>query len=421
MALVLLHLSDIHFSKLSGGVYDLDEDLRHELELDAVRMREKLGEVDAVLVTGDIAYSGQQREYEVANEWLRRLTEAVGCEMHKVWVTPGNHDVTLAAANSPAVQALRLQLLNSPPSVLDEVLARQLSDSVGGKLLFEPLSNYNEFADQYGCRIDPSAPFWQSDLRLNDGWILRLRGLNSTLTSDKGDVPGHLILGAHQVTARRHQRVAYLTLCHHTPSWFKDEEEIQKLLNSRVQIQLFGHEHAHNVTSLDETLVVVAGAVHPKRGNESWKPRYNWLVVEADENVSGDSLNVTLYSRIWNPQKTKFEPEFVDENDCSHHRIVVEDCLAEEMRASKDEMREVEPEPAGTAEDQDALRQLGYQFFNIPYLKAMRIAGELGLAREEDKRYPVHEQLNLFLERASQAGLTNELKEYVERGGQEAM
>ena len=59
--IILVHLSDIHFSKRhSGGVYDLDADLRNELERDAEQMHGQLGSIHGLLITGDIAFAGHQ-------------------------------------------------------------------------------------------------------------------------------------------------------------------------------------------------------------------------------------------------------------------------------------------------------------------------------------------------------------------------
>ena len=69
-----MHLSDIHFlQRRSDRIYDLDQDLRNELERDAKAMRGRLGSVHGVLVTGDIAFAGRREEYDTALNWLKRL------------------------------------------------------------------------------------------------------------------------------------------------------------------------------------------------------------------------------------------------------------------------------------------------------------------------------------------------------------
>src|SRR4051812_47098129 len=91
MSLKFLHLSDIHFRKASD--FDLDKDLRNEIEEDLKRIIPKTGHLDAILVGGDVAFSGKNEEYEVAYEWLRKVCGLIGCLEENVLTVPGNHDV----------------------------------------------------------------------------------------------------------------------------------------------------------------------------------------------------------------------------------------------------------------------------------------------------------------------------------------
>src|SRR4051794_40069279 len=92
--LVLVHLSDIHFKHATaGGAWDLDRDLRDELEIDLRALMDRLGGAQAILVTGDIAFSGSTEEYEQASTWLETIVNIVGCRERDVWMVPGNHDV----------------------------------------------------------------------------------------------------------------------------------------------------------------------------------------------------------------------------------------------------------------------------------------------------------------------------------------
>lgn len=90
-ALRFLHLSDIHFNASSGAtVHDLDADVRNELVRDATALSKAIGSPAGVLVTGDVAFSGQCAEYERAASWLLEFCRAVGCPEENVWVVPGN-------------------------------------------------------------------------------------------------------------------------------------------------------------------------------------------------------------------------------------------------------------------------------------------------------------------------------------------
>jgi 3',5'-cyclic AMP phosphodiesterase CpdA len=92
--LSLLHLSDIHIKKaeIESG-QDVDEDIRAKLVEDLAHGVRGTAGVDAILVTGDIAYAAEGEEYGAAHEWLKQLCGVVKCEPRHVWMVPGNHDV----------------------------------------------------------------------------------------------------------------------------------------------------------------------------------------------------------------------------------------------------------------------------------------------------------------------------------------
>ena len=67
MALYVLQLSDIHFTTRIGAETTIHDDVRHELVADVRILRDRVGQaVQAVTVTGDIAFSGKRGEYELA-------------------------------------------------------------------------------------------------------------------------------------------------------------------------------------------------------------------------------------------------------------------------------------------------------------------------------------------------------------------
>ncbi|MCP4146841.1 MAG: hypothetical protein GY757_03730, partial [bacterium] len=193
------------------------------------------------------------------------------------------------------------------PINLDTDLIGILQDKTHSKIIFDPIKKYNTFAAKYGCKVTPKNPFWQKDFNLNDGSTLRLHGLTSTIISDGSDnnKENKLILGEPQILLPEKADVTYLTLCHHPASWLLDEDNVNKRLNLRAKVQLFGHKHAQvieriNYNTKNDTLRIAAGAVHPERREPDWKPRYN--VISLNVEGAGDSrqLKVILYPRVWN-------------------------------------------------------------------------------------------------------------------------
>lgn len=71
MKAIFVHLSDIHFGQeRDGGEVAVNEDAKVRLIDDArAEVRRMEGIAAGVIVTGDIAYSGKQDEYQKAAKW----------------------------------------------------------------------------------------------------------------------------------------------------------------------------------------------------------------------------------------------------------------------------------------------------------------------------------------------------------------
>lgn len=89
----LVHLSDIHFTASKEGLARRNRSLRHDLLNDLKKVKSTLGSAQAVLVTGDIAFTGHPDEYAVARSWLDEVCDACGVPKSAVLCVPGNHDV----------------------------------------------------------------------------------------------------------------------------------------------------------------------------------------------------------------------------------------------------------------------------------------------------------------------------------------
>lgn len=78
--MLLLNVSDIHFHHpICNSQMDPDRPFRTRLIQDARARVAELGNVDAILVGGDIAFAGLAEEYEAAYVWLIDLATACGC------------------------------------------------------------------------------------------------------------------------------------------------------------------------------------------------------------------------------------------------------------------------------------------------------------------------------------------------------
>ena len=142
-----LHLSDIHFGHGSATEREhrglvLDQLLRD------LRKAEDWGAPppDAVLVTGDIGFSGDalgRQEYPQASSWLRQLAGHLGLKPHDIYLVPGNHDVPRARQEDSRTLEL-LHALRTGKQRLDDVL-----DEAGARdVLAERMRRYRDLAIQ---------------------------------------------------------------------------------------------------------------------------------------------------------------------------------------------------------------------------------------------------------------------------------
>ncbi|MFO0560795.1 MAG: metallophosphoesterase [Polyangiales bacterium] len=122
-----VHLSDIHFGHgARDALVEFDQaEVTAKLPKHIHKELKRTGlSIDAVLVTGDVAFSGQAKEYQQAHEWFDLLCTSAGIAKERVFVVPGNHDVN-AVGDDFATGALVEQLRKSEPE------SRTVGSSVG--------------------------------------------------------------------------------------------------------------------------------------------------------------------------------------------------------------------------------------------------------------------------------------------------
>ncbi len=411
-SIVLVHLSDIHFQRwrLDGSSYDVDADVRNELENDLTSLCPRVGRVTGIVVTGDVAYAADPREYDAALKWLARLCEKVDCPREAVSTTPGNHDIDRHTTDGYVVSVVQAGLRKDPGS-----LARLLADDTGARTLFEPLKSYNEFAAAFRCDFGPGQLVWHNNLPLNDGSTLRLCGLNSTPTSSRLDDPNRrlLVLGDISHRVPRESGVTYLSLCHHPPDWLIDGDSAEDLFTNRVHVQLFGHKHAQRVRLIGTMLRIVAGATHPDRGEKNWEPRYNVLSMKVIGDASQRRLEVLVFAREWKPDLLRFVAD-VPESGQEHSRWEIPlSSWTPEVKGSQ------ASGAAGTTRSNgptmDPSRRLTYRFLTLPHHKRIEVAQALGLIADDDGGLPDRELLARFLARATERRRLADLWSEVER------
>jgi DNA repair exonuclease SbcCD nuclease subunit len=414
----IVHLSDIHFShKQAKFGFDPDLALRQAVISDIAAMRVELGAIDAVLVSGDIAYAGKKSEYESAAGWLGAVTNAAGCDETSVWVCPGNHDIDqdVIKAN-PMIQDSHDKIRSFENfQEQDAEMTRRLVQPDARALFYAPLAEYNEFSARYQSSFfaDERNFAWEHDFILNDGSTLRLRGLNTALMSGLADREKSLFLGARAWTFSQRSGVEYMTIAHHPPNWLSDVKQAQSALEAHARIQLFGHEHDQRIQPGRDWIKLFAGSINPHRAEIGWKPGYNIIEIYV-ENGETRRLAVDVHAREWQPNPPLFRALQDRGHDDVHHvRIDIgplpadfsPEPISSPAQTATLGAAEVIPHdnPSGASQEIN-FRSVVFQFFRLSLSNKNEIVGHLDLARDGDNRLTDVERFKLALLRAQDEG-----------------
>jgi predicted MPP superfamily phosphohydrolase len=282
----ILHLSDIHFRK------DREEDFNevlHGLNNTIAKMVQEEENPDFVVLTGDIAWSGKNADYQLAEKWIKKdlLKPLRGFDQREnLLIIPGNHDVnrnkiTIAAEGIDSV--LRDGDQHKITNVLEQTKARNL--------ILERQKEYLKFFNHYRSEKGKSkVPWWHKICKLDSGISIGFAGLATSLIAYGGDSKdyGKLVLGDYQIGAvfnelrKVNVRIA---LIHHPVSYLIGEERgsVLRYFLQNCSIVLRGHIHDQDslmYKTEDDYMVELAtgSSYHDKRYDNKFQ------VIEIDTN-----------------------------------------------------------------------------------------------------------------------------------------
>ena len=310
-----IHLSDWH---QKGPDFDrqvvrdaLIKDLRERTSIDPILER-----VDFVIFSGDLAYNGESNEYETARkELLDPVLEVVGMKADRLFIVPGNHDLSRECI----YEMLPPQL--QKPLSSDKLVQKWLTADRKRAHVLEPFEAYNEFVGDYTGQPSPD---YATTLRLNAGnKQIALLGLNSAWMcarnkNEQGEVYdyGFTLVGEPQV----HDALAEITdadlrivVLHHPFDWQArfDRNHIEARLERECHFILRGHEHDPKVRYIHSTdgeyIIIPAGSIYNRRTVKD--PRYinAYNLVHLDFE-GGEGV---VYLRRWSDSKNRW----IEDND----------------------------------------------------------------------------------------------------------
>jgi hypothetical protein len=246
MKLLLLHLSDIHLRSQNDPVIGRIESIRRAVQA--------LPEFAAcvLVVTGDVAFSGQAEEYAVAHRFFDGLRDVFAEKgpapiVAEVFI-PGNHDCSLPEEDTQLRELMVSRLLGS-----DDV--RQ--DTSQSSLLRKSLEAQTEFAlfvtkrsEQLAAAFEPPGDLLRRLMYTVDveaaGVAVRFQCFNTASLSQRHEQRGKLLAPVWAFTEGNgsHAQVR-VALFHHPYPWLEEEnaKAFRKLVTRTSDVAMTGHEH----------------------------------------------------------------------------------------------------------------------------------------------------------------------------------
>lgn len=224
MKTLFIHLSDFHITE-KQNVKSIDLSLFEQ----AISKYKGFDEYYLV-VTGDIAYSCKEKEYENAKEVLNIMIKCINslydCKV-KVLMVPGNHDIDLT---NEKVDFRDLRSLN------EKEIDQKYDDYLVN------MSNYFNFSSVYSLMESP--------ITIEKNGFIDIIRINTCPFSSKEKVDE----GNHFMPARYYEMLDVfmptqngysILVMHHRPEWFEDvfQKKLLDFIMMNVGICFHGHDH----------------------------------------------------------------------------------------------------------------------------------------------------------------------------------
>lgn len=283
MNLLILHLSDMHFGKKNNYTQDNINAIVNSLH-------ESMRGIDHILVivSGDLAFSGQKGECMQVGRFLHALKAAITQRYHtsdiRVAMVPGNHDVDYRKGD---LGRKGLEALEE-----DGSYEKAISNELEKQTQFFVLSKINSCFSIPGLLEQKTITYGDKTVQLN----LINTAAFSSLEEDQGF---HFLTDADiNKLSKQHNSDFVISVMHHPHHWysFRCKKQLEEALYSRSDLIFVGHEHYESSMKIEHANASVNIFAAGKLGN-----RGDWT--DSEFHVAVLNLETRAYTTMkyhWN-------------------------------------------------------------------------------------------------------------------------
>lgn len=298
MKVLFLHIGDLHIKDRQGINSFQIQKIVHSLNI--------FGRFDKaiVVITGDIAHSGEENQYKMASYCVGQLVAGIKrrynySERIEVLCVPGNHDIFHNGQCMTSKMLQKLRKDNSYYKHLQVELDKQ-------KFFFN-------FAKKNSC-FTYSGVYCRRTIDLN-GFVIEANLINSGLFSifdeDKGlhFIPQHCINEFNTPSGAE----LVITIMHHSPDWYVDslKNMLEAAIYGKSSLVFFGHEHyiGNKTVSHENNAPVLIQAGGCLCKNDDWTNSTYHLGL-----LDTDTMVYKQCKFVWNVGQRQYEQKESCEN-----------------------------------------------------------------------------------------------------------
>jgi predicted MPP superfamily phosphohydrolase len=297
----ILHISDLH-ACISAPAAATDREAILDALIEDVRALHRERPVDAVVMSGDLAFSGAPEQFDLARTGLLEpLEEALALDRTRIVIVPGNHDVDRAAIDLDREIGLQSRLDSR------EAAMELFGDASRLARATERMSAWHDFRDDFysAAPLAVIPPLGHLHAFDTEDAHVRVAALDSAWRSSGDHDRGRLILGELQARAAvdaLQDGDLRIFVFHHPTEWLVswDADEVRHLLAGALVLN--GHDHVPDPT-LETT---VRGTVLYSRGAclyESFEYWNGYSILDIDRQTS----HTTVFLRDWYRERETFD------------------------------------------------------------------------------------------------------------------
>ena len=239
-----LHISDLHLREDKMNLMAQAENAFLE------DIEKHQTEIDLIILTGDLAFSGNASEYSFAKSWIEKnLLEKLNLDWNKLYIIPGNHDVDRSLSNKSVFSPI---LSSQNSEQYQEQLFQLWRHKATCEFIENKFTAYQSFFNNSTVLFPNSFHTSWAGIFEKNAFRLSILGANSAWAAGyDGDDRQQLIIGESQLQEALEKLPktvgpeARILLSHHPLECLHpiDQRHLRNWINKNIDFNLCGHTH----------------------------------------------------------------------------------------------------------------------------------------------------------------------------------